>query len=89
MISNVLDKYVGPATSDQSVYTFATLPTGLHNVSGDVFALEMTKKVATIVGLAVTDGLSRFRFGTRELRVIHAAIRPLPAVPLIKKAGPV
>ena len=64
-----------------------TLPTGLHNVSGDVFALEMTKKVATIVGLAVTDGLSRFRFGTRGLRVIHAAIRPLPAVPLIRKAG--
>ena len=88
-IAGLAEMYLARTFRNQSLYTFVTTPDAQYEVNSSVFTRDLTQMIGTVLGLAVTDGLSRLRYGTRELNVIyHRNSTTTSSSSLISQAGP-
>ena len=86
-MTSIIERFVGTVPVDRPLYTFATDAEGPY-VTGKETVRDLTQKLATVLGLVVADGLSRFRYGTREVDVVyHRNSTSASSTSLIRQTG--
>lgn len=86
-MTSIIERFVGTVSGDHSIYTFGTGAEG-PQVTGKELARALTQKLAAVLGLVVADGLSRFRYGTRDVSVVyHRNSTSASTTSLIQQAG--